>query len=446
MSIVSLNPATGETLGEFATHTDSEVESKLSAAASRFRTWRAVPFVDRAELLRRAAGLLESEKRGWAKTMTLEMGKPVGAAVAEAEKCAWVCRYFADHAERFLAPQRGSTENETWVRFDPLGVVLAVMPWNFPFWQVFRFAAPTLMAGNVGLLKHASNVPGCALAIEEIFRRAGFPEGCFTALLVGAETVSRLLDDERVAAATLTGSEPAGSAVAARAGQRIKKTVLELGGSDPFVVLPSADLDAAVATAVRARVLNNGQSCIAAKRFVVHARIYDAFVERFVARMAALRIGDPMDPGTEVGPLATSAIRDARRAGGTIGGRRRALPPRWRRVRSARLVLPSDRSGRRARRLTGSTRGALRSGGHGDPGRGCGGGDRGRQRNALRARRGRMDPRRERARPPRRRAGGGRGFHQRHGRERSASSLRRGQTIRLRSRARRSSASASSST
>jgi succinate-semialdehyde dehydrogenase/glutarate-semialdehyde dehydrogenase len=241
--------------------------------------------------------------------MTLEMGKPIAAARAEAAKCALACRYYAEHGERLLADEAvDAGPGRAFIRYQPIGAVLAVMPWNFPFWQVFRFAAPALMAGNVGLLKHASNVPQCALAIEEIIRRAGFPADVFQTLLIGAAAVEGILNDRRVKAATLTGSEPAGIAVAAQAGRQIKKTVLELGGSDPFVVMPSADLDRAVKTAVQARILNNGQSCIAAKRFIVDARIADEFERRFVAGMAALRIGDPMDESTDVGPLATPAI------------------------------------------------------------------------------------------------------------------------------------------
>jgi succinate-semialdehyde dehydrogenase/glutarate-semialdehyde dehydrogenase len=241
--------------------------------------------------------------------MTLEMGKPVGAAVAEAEKCAWVCRYYAEHAAAFLADEPVATDaGRSFVRYEPLGPVLAVMPWNFPFWQVFRFAAPALMAGNVGLLKHASNVPQCALGIEEIFRRAGFPEGAFQTLLIGADRVQGLLEDPRIAAATLTGSEGAGVSVGRAAGAALKKVVLELGGSDPFVVLPSADIEAAAATAVKARTINNGQSCIAAKRFIVHRDAAPEFERRFVEKMVALKVGDPLDPSVEVGPLATPSI------------------------------------------------------------------------------------------------------------------------------------------
>jgi len=260
-------------------------------------------------MMHRSAEILESEKKRFARLMTLEMGKPINAAAQEAEKCAWVCRYYADNAEKHLADEAVETNaTRSYVRFQPLGVVLAVMPWNFPFWQVFRFAAPALMAGNVGLLKHASNVPQCALAIEEIFRRAGFPEGAFQTLLIGSRTVESVLEDPRVSAATLTGSEPAGRSVASIAGKQIKKTVLELGGSDPFIVMPSADFETAVTTAVKARTINNGQSCIAAKRFIIHQQIYDEFEKRFVQAMKELRVGDPLDEETDIGPLATEQI------------------------------------------------------------------------------------------------------------------------------------------
>jgi succinate-semialdehyde dehydrogenase/glutarate-semialdehyde dehydrogenase len=243
--------------------------------------------------------------------MTLEMGKPIGAGIAEAEKCATACRYYADNAEHFLADQPVEMEGgKSWVAFQPIGVVLAIMPWNFPLWQVFRFAAPALMAGNVGVLKHASNVPQCALAIEDIFRRAGFADGVFQTLLIGSDLVEGIVADKRIAAVTLTGSEGAGRSVAGVAGKNLKKSVMELGGSDPFVVMPSADLEQAVSTAVTARMINNGQSCIAAKRFIIHEKIYDDFLKRFVAGVSALRIGDPMDEKTQLGPLATGAIRD----------------------------------------------------------------------------------------------------------------------------------------
>lgn len=311
MSIASINPATGEVLRRFDAHDEAFVEAALARADETFRAWRQTPFSERAERLMRAGALLDEEKNRWGELMTLEMGKPIASARAEAEKCAWVCRFYAEHAEAFLMPEHVATDaGESYVRYDPLGPVLAVMPWNFPFWQVWRFAAPALMAGNVGLLKHASNVPQCALAIEEILLRAGFPAGCFQTLLVGTDQVPRLIEDPRVAAVTLTGSEGAGVAVGRLAGAQIKKAVLELGGSDPFIVLPSADLEKAASTAVKARTINNGQSCIAAKRFIVHESVYEPFVGRFVAGMKALRMGDPMDPATDIGPLATGPIRD----------------------------------------------------------------------------------------------------------------------------------------
>jgi succinate-semialdehyde dehydrogenase/glutarate-semialdehyde dehydrogenase len=311
MAIASINPATGETLREFSALSAPQLQQKLQTAADVFRTYRRTPFAERARMMQRAAEILESEKRAFGRTMTLEMGKPLKSAIGEAEKCAWVCRYYAENAERHLADQIVETDaKKSYVHFQPIGPVLAVMPWNFPFWQVFRFAAPALMAGNVGLLKHSSNVPQCALAIEDIFRRAGFPEGAFQTLLIGSDSVEGILKDPRVAAATLTGSEPAGRSVAGTAGKEIKKTVLELGGSDPFIVMPSADFDTAVTTAVKARTINTGQSCIAAKRFIVAAEIYDRFEERFVDEMKALRIGDPLDESTDIGPLATPQIRD----------------------------------------------------------------------------------------------------------------------------------------
>jgi succinate-semialdehyde dehydrogenase/glutarate-semialdehyde dehydrogenase len=309
MAIESVNPATGESLRVFEPHSAEEVERRVALAAEEFPRWRAVSFPERAARLTRAAELLEAHKQELGRVMTLEMGKPVGAAVAEAEKCAWVCRYYAEHAAAFLADEPVATDaGRSFVRYEPLGPVLAVMPWNFPFWQVFRFAAPALMAGNVGLLKHASNVPQCALGIEEIFRRAGFPEGAFQTLLIGADRVQGLLEDPRIAAATLTGSEGAGVSVGRAAGAALKKVVLELGGSDPFVVLPSADIEAAAATAVKARTINNGQSCIAAKRFIVHRDAAPEFERRFVEKMVALKVGDPLDPSVEVGPLATPSI------------------------------------------------------------------------------------------------------------------------------------------
>lgn len=307
MAIATTNPATGEVVQKFNELTDAEVEEKVQRAAETFTTYRKVPFAERARRMIKAAEILETEKDAFGRIMTLEMGKPLRAAVAEAAKCATACRYYAENAERFLADEVVETSaKRSFIRYLPIGPVLAVMPWNFPFWQVIRFAAPALMAGNVGLLKHASNVPQCALKIEEIFRRAGFPEGAFQTLLIGSRKVDDLLNDPRIVAATLTGSEQAGIQVGMGAAKRIKKVVLELGGSDPFIVMPSADLDAAVATAVEARIINNGQSCIAAKRFIVADSIADAFERKFVARMEALVVGDPFDDKTELGPLANA--------------------------------------------------------------------------------------------------------------------------------------------
>ena len=309
MAIASINPTTGETLKTFEPHSPAQVEQKLQLAAETFQSHRHTSLEERAAKMTRVAEILETEKLAFGKLMTTEMGKPIKAAIGEAEKCAWVCRYYAENARTHLADQLVETNaKKSFVRFQPLGPVLAVMPWNFPFWQVVRFAAPAVMAGNVGLLKHASNVPQCALAIEDLFRRAGFADGIFQTLLVGSEAVERILADERVAAATLTGSEPAGSSVASIAGKHIKTTVLELGGSDPFIVMPSADFEGAVTTAVKARTINNGQSCIAAKRFIVAEEIYEQFERRFVKEMEALRVGDPLEESTEIGPLATPQI------------------------------------------------------------------------------------------------------------------------------------------
>jgi len=309
MSIESRNPATGALIETFRPLNAGEIDERLALAWAAFREHRRTDFAHRARLLLNAADILDVERSRFATLMTEEMGKPIAAAAAEAAKCALVCRYYAEHGESFLADEVVATSAaRSWVRYEPLGPVLAVMPWNFPFWQVFRFAAPALIAGNVGLLKHASNVPRCALAIEEIFLKAGFNEGVFQTLLIEVEEVGRILDDPRIRAATLTGSTRAGSAVAEHAGKRIKKTVLELGGSDPFIVMPSADLDTAIRTAVIARTINNGQSCIAAKRFIVHEMVYDRFVDGFVAGLQRLVIGDPQEESTEIGPLATEAI------------------------------------------------------------------------------------------------------------------------------------------
>ncbi|GAB7102675.1 NADP-dependent succinic semialdehyde dehydrogenase [Streptomyces phaeofaciens JCM 4814] len=339
MPIATVNPANGETLRTYEAMGEEELERRLQLAEATFRTYRTTPFAERARLLNRAAELLDEDQRDIGRTMTTEMGKPVKQARAEAAKCAKAMRWYAEHAAELLADEhpaeadvKDSGASRVLVRYRPLGPVLAVMPWNFPLWQVIRFAAPALMAGNVGLLKHASNVPQTALYLEDLFHRAGFTEGCFQTLLVGAGAVDEILRDERVRAATLTGSEPAGRAVAATSGAMVKKTVLELGGSDPYVVMPSADIDRAARVAVTARVQNNGQSCIAAKRFIVHSDVYDAFAERFTEGMKALRVGDPLEEDTDVGPLATEQGRadleelvdDATRSGADVlcGGER----------------------------------------------------------------------------------------------------------------------------
>jgi succinate-semialdehyde dehydrogenase/glutarate-semialdehyde dehydrogenase len=311
MPIQSLNPATGELLRSFEALTADALEARLALAREVSRSYASEPLSQRTFWMRRLAHLLEAEQNDLAALMVSEMGKTITAARAEVAKCARACLYYAENSESMLSPESIATEHaHSYVRWDPLGVVLAVMPWNFPLWQVFRFLAPALMAGNVGLLKHASNVPQCALEIEALVRRAGFPRGAFQALLIEASAVEKVLADDRVAAVTVTGSEAAGRAVAAQAGYFLKKTVLELGGSDPFVVMPSADLDEAVKNAVAARCINNGQSCIAAKRFIVHESVYRAFEERFVAGMAAQVVGDPMDEATQIGPLATQQIAD----------------------------------------------------------------------------------------------------------------------------------------
>ena len=339
MPIATVNPANGETLRTYEAMGEEEIERRIELAEATFRTYRTTGFYERAGLMRRAADLLEADQKEIGRVITTEMGKPVKQARAEAAKCAKAMRWYADHAAELLADEepddadvKDSGASRALVRYRPLGPVLAVMPWNFPLWQVIRFAAPALMAGNVGLLKHASNVPQTALYLEDLFHRAGFPEGCFQTLLIGSAQVDDVLRDERVRAATLTGSEPAGRAVASTAGEMIKKTVLELGGSDPFVVMPSADVERAAAVAVTARTQNAGQSCIAAKRFIVHTDVYDAFAERFTEGMRALRVGDPMDEETEVGPLSSEQgvndlvelVDDAVRGGASVlcGGER----------------------------------------------------------------------------------------------------------------------------
>ena len=309
MAIASINPATGEELKEFASFDDSEIEKRLQRAERAFAKYRHGAYAKRAQLMMAAASLLDREKEKFARVITLEMGKLFRAAVEEVEKCSRGCRFYAENSERFLEDEPAQTDAaRSYVRYQPLGAILAIMPWNFPFWQVFRFAAPALMAGNVGLLKHASNVPQCALAIEQIFCRAGFDDGVFQTLLIEPKRVEKLIVDPRVKAVTLTGSEKAGSEVASTAGRHIKKSVLELGGSDAFIVMPSADFEGALGTAIKARTINSGQSCIAAKRFFVADEIYDDFLQQFVERMRALKIGDPFDETTDLGPLATEQI------------------------------------------------------------------------------------------------------------------------------------------
>ncbi|HVY37037.1 MAG TPA: NAD-dependent succinate-semialdehyde dehydrogenase [Polyangia bacterium] len=312
MPIASLNPATGQLLRSFDEDGPEIVERKLAAAASGWERWRRKPVATRAAIVARAGEILETEREAFGRLMTLEMGKLAAAAAGEASKCATACRFYAEHAAAFLSPEivGEGPDSRDEIQLQPLGPVLAVMPWNFPFWQVIRFAAPALVAGNVGLLKHASNVPQCALALEDLFRRAGAPEGVFQTLLVGSAAVEKLIGDPRIAAVTVTGSEPAGRAIAAAAGRHLKKSVLELGGSDPFLVLASADLDQAVATAVKARTINTGQSCIAAKRFIVVSGVYDRFAAAFTEAMRGLVVGDPGDARTQIGPLATASIRD----------------------------------------------------------------------------------------------------------------------------------------
>jgi succinate-semialdehyde dehydrogenase / glutarate-semialdehyde dehydrogenase len=314
MAIATVNPATGKSVEVFEPHDSDEVEHRISQATHAAAHLRNATFAERGAWMNASAELLEADVETLARVITVEMGKPIGQARAEVLKCAKGMRFYAEHAESFLATEHladpgGVCASEAGSRWEPLGVVLAVMPWNYPLWQVIRFAAPALMAGNAGLLKHASNVPQCALYLDTLFEKGGFPAGSFRTLLIGAAEVAAVIEDDRVKAVTLTGSEPAGRSVASAAGHSIKKAVLELGGSDPFIVMPSADVAAAAATAVKARVLNNGQSCIAGKRFLIHTDVYDSFVESFVAGMAALVVGDPLDEATDVGPLATESGR-----------------------------------------------------------------------------------------------------------------------------------------
>ncbi|SRR5579871_379955 len=315
MAIATTNPATGELLKSFTPLSDQQIENKLQRAMTAYARHRKLSFTERAKRMVNAAQILEGEKESLARLMTTEMGKTYQSAVDEAVKCASACRYYAENAERFLADEIvETTASKSYVRYQPIGPILAVMPWNYPFWQAVRFIAPALMAGNVGLLKHASNVPQCALKLEDVFLRAGFEEGVFQTLLIGSDKVDGLLKDPRIVAATLTGSEGAGIQVGTSAAKNIKKMVLELGGSDPFIVMPSANLDEAVAIGVKARISNNGQSCIAAKRFIVAEAIADEFERRFVSKMKSLKVGDPFDPTTELGPLATAdAVKDLQR-------------------------------------------------------------------------------------------------------------------------------------
>jgi succinate-semialdehyde dehydrogenase/glutarate-semialdehyde dehydrogenase len=311
MSLQSVNPATGEVLETFTAVSGRGLDGIIAQSHAAFLEWRTVPFKVRAERMRQAAQILRRRRAEFARTMTLEMGKPITQGEAEVDKCAWACDYYADSAEGFLAVQPRETDaKKSYVRFEPLGIVLAVMPWNFPFWQVFRFAAPALMAGNAGVLKHASNVPRCALQIEEVFREAGFPRGLFSTALIESSAVAGLIDDPRIVAVTLTGSELAGSKVAERAGREIKKTVLELGGSDPFIVLEDADLNVAANVAADARLVNSGQSCIAAKRFIVVEAVAEKFIPKFVDELRSRRMGDPLDRATQIGPQARVELRD----------------------------------------------------------------------------------------------------------------------------------------
>ncbi|MBV5261372.1 NAD-dependent succinate-semialdehyde dehydrogenase [Synechococcus moorigangaii CMS01] len=309
MAIATVNPTTGETLQRFKALTSEAIDTKLAQAEIAFQNYRLTSFAQRRQWLENAAVILERDAARFAEIMTMEMGKTKKSAIAEAEKCALVCRYYAEQGEQFLVNEYTETQaTKSYVSYQPLGLILAVMPWNFPFWQVFRFAAPALMAGNVAVLKHASNVPQCALAVEAILEAAGFPEKVFQTLLIGAAQVEQVIKDPRVKAATLTGSEPAGASLASLAGQMIKPTLLELGGSDPFIVFPSADLEEAVTVGTVARTMNNGQSCIAAKRFILHEAIAPAFLEKLQQQFASLKVGDPMDPMTDIGPLATEGI------------------------------------------------------------------------------------------------------------------------------------------
>ena len=307
----SINPSTGEAIADYEEHSSGQVADIIERAHDRFLDWRSNPFDERGALLNEMARVLESRKEDLARLMAEEMGKPVAGGRAEVEKCAWVCRYYAENGEAFLADEGIETErSKSYVHYEPLGVILAVMPWNFPLWQVFRFAAPALMAGNTAVLKHASNVTGCALAIEEMFEAAGFPDGCFSTLVIPSSKVAEVIENPKIVAVTVTGSDAAGRAVASKAGEYLKKTVLELGGSDPSIVLEDADVETAAASCATGRLINSGQSCIAAKRFVVHEAVYQEWLERFTESMTSTSMGDPLDEGTGIGPMARSDLRD----------------------------------------------------------------------------------------------------------------------------------------
>ena len=396
MAIATINPATGETVKAYDEMSEADVERCLAAAVAVHEGYRLTSFAERAGWMRQAAAILDSEQDQIAAMMTTEMGKTLAAAKQEVAKCATACRYYAEHAERFLADEPSDAgavgAHSAYVRYQPLGPVLAIMPWNFPLWQAMRFAVPALMAGNVGLLKHASNVPQTALFMQDLFARAGFPAGTFQTLLVGSARVEAILRDPRVAAATLTGSGPAGSSVAAIAGSEVKKVVLELGGSDPFVVMPSADLPRAAEVAAFARLLNNGQSCIAAKRFIVHDAVYDEFERLFTAQMSGKTVGDPMLDSTDVGPLASEQQRDDVRASRRRrGGQGRPRAVRRRGARGSRVLLSADRAGRDHPADARAHRGGLRPGGHPLPRPGYRCRDRAGQRHRVRARRQRLD-------------------------------------------------------
>ena len=419
MAIATINPATGETLKTYDELSEAEVQRCLATAAAAHASYRLTSFADRAAWMRRAADILDDENEQIATMMVTEMGKTLVAARAEVTKCATACRYYAEHAEGYLADEPADAAavgaSGAWVRYDSLGPVLAIMPWNFPLWQAMRFAAPALMAGNVGLLKHASNVPQTALFMQDLFSRAGFPEGAFQTLLIGSRRVEAILRDPRITAATLTGSTPAGQSVGSIAGSEIKKIVLELGGSDPFVVMPSAKLPEAARVAAVARCINNGQSCIAAKRFIVHEAVYDEFERLFVAEMAALKVGDPMDEATDIGPLANAQqleeveelVADAVAKGARVlcggaatGGPGYYYPP---------TVLAGI-----TEEHAGAPGGGVRPGRHALPGSGHRRGHRAGQRHRVRARRQRVDRGRGGAGPLRRGPGRRHGVHQRH--------------------------------